>query len=290
MSNGEIFCCGEQVSCINYRADYLFSFRHRHLPQGEIISDGRTDGFYWIFVLDGKISVTGPMSESVGKGEMIIVPSLVKYRVKCESDVDAMFFISDHPKEYSTALVGRLKIECEKISFRLNKLSICRPLDIFLKLLADYLAGDMSCGHLQEEKQEELFILLNNYYTIDDLKIFLYPYVMQKDMDFKKIVLLHSQRAKSVQELVDLCGYTMSGFKKIFKEMFDEPIYQWMLQQKAEKLRRKLLEDDVNLKGLIDEFEFSSPAHFTKFCKKWLGKTPTQFMDEAKSQREQFNL
>lgn len=292
MNCDEVFCCGEQVFCVNNRSGYSVCFKHISLLPGEkLIHDG-LNGICWVFVLDGEISVIGQVKEkeNVGKGEMVLLSSFTKFHSVCGEAADLMVFTSDHPKEYSAALLDKLKEGCEKTTYRLNKLPIRNSLDIFLRLLVGYLKIGMVCEYLYEEKQEELFILMSHYYTISELKTFLYPYVMQKDMDFKKIVLLNSVKARSVQELVEMCGYTMGGFKKIFKEMFDEPIYQWMLQQKADKLRHKLVEDDINLKSLIDEFGFSSPAHFTKFCKKWLEKTPTQFIESVKTQREQLNL
>ena len=41
---------------------------------------------------------------------------------------------------------------------------------------------------------------------------------------------------------------------------------------------------------IIYEFGFSSPAHFTKFCKKWLGMTPTKFIEEQKMTGEHIDL
>mgnify|MGYP002139751058 CR=1 FL=1 len=69
---------------------------------------------------------------------------------------------------------------------------------------------------------------------------------------------------------------------RAFKEIFDEPIYQWILGKKADRLKERLSGEEVNLKEIIYEFGFSSPAHFTKFCKKWLGMTPTKFIEEQK--------
>lgn len=292
MSNESIFCCGEQVSCVNYRSDYSVHFGHVFLSCDERFENKAPNHVSMVFVLKGKVQVVceGKKDEEVEEGEMFLLSPLLKSQVKCVEDVEILVFTSDHPKEYSAELVRSLKKECEKLNYHFNKLPIRQPLDAFFELLECYLKDRMACGHLLEEKQEELFILLNNYYTKSELELFLYPLAMLKDSDFKEIVIQNSLRAKGVQELIDMCGYTTGGFKKIFKEMFDEPVYQWMLQQKADKLRYRLAEDDVNLKGLIDEFGFSSPAHFTKFCKKWLGKTPTQFMDEVKSQREQINL
>ena len=58
----------------------------------------------------------------------------------------------------------------------------------------------------------------------------------------------------------------------------------------ADRLKDRLSGEDVNLKVIFYEFGFSSPAHFTKFCKKWLGMTPTKFIEELKMTGEHIDL
>ena len=84
----------------------------------------------------------------------------------------------------------------------------------------------------------------------------------------KKLIEDNCLHVKSVAELAQICGYSVSSFKRAFKEIFDEPIYQWILGKKADRLKERLSGEEVNLKEIIYEFGFSSPAHFTKFCKK----------------------
>lgn len=292
MGYEDTFCCGESMSCLNYRSEYRVYFKRRALTVGEGFKHNGPNGICMVFVISGRICVFEQEKRHVDieAGEMVVLSSLAKQEVVCEQNAEIIWFISDYLREFSAKLVRNLEDDCNKINYRFNKLPIRRSLNSFLELLDSYLKNGMTCGYLLEEKQDELFILLDAYYTRSELALFLYPYTAIKDSDFKKMVLQNSLQAKGVPELIELCGYSVGGFKKMFKDVFGGSIYQWMLQQKAEKLRYRLAEDDVNLKTLIDEFGFSSPAHFTKFCKKWLGKTPTQYMEEVKSQRNQINI
>ena len=113
---------------------------------------------------------------------------------------------------------------------------------------------------------------------------------MHKEGDLKKLIEDNCLHVKSVAELAQICGYSVSSFKRAFKEIFDEPIYQWILGKKADRLKERLSGEEVNLKEIIYEFGFSSPAHFTKFCKKWLGMTPTKFIEEQKMTGEHIEL
>lgn len=77
---------------------------------------------------------------------------------------------------------------------------------------------------------------------------------------------------------------------RAFKEIFDEPDIPMDIGQKGDRLKERLSGEEVNLKEIIYEFGFSSPAHFTKFCKKWLGMTPTKFIEEQKMTGEHIDL
>ncbi len=287
-----VFCCREPMSCLNYRSECRVYFKQLVLGEGERLEHKGLNDICVLFVLSGRICVFEQEKRQVcvEAGEMVVLSSLAKQEVVCEQEAEIVWFMADYLKDFSAKLIRSLEDDCNKTNYRCNKLPIRKVLSSFLELLICYLKNGMDCGYLLEEKREELFILLDAYYTRSELALFLYPYVVIKDSDFKKMVLLNSLKAKGVPELIELCGYTSGGFKKMFKEVFGGSIYQWMLQQKAEKLRYRLAEDDVNLKALIGEFGFSSPAHFTKFCKKWLGKTPTQYMEEVKSKRGQINI
>ncbi len=59
-----------------------------------------------------------------------------------------------------------------------------------------------------------------------------------------------------------------------------------MQQQKLNKITAKLNNKEIPFTEIIDEFEFSSAAHFTMFCKKYLNTMPSQFRKEAILQRE----
>lgn len=95
---------------------------------------------------------------------------------------------------------------------------------------------------------------------------------------------------KSVAELAQICGYSVSSFKRAFKEIFDEPYTNGYWVKRPIGLKTVWSGEEVNLKEIIYEFGFSSPAHFTKFCKKWLGMTPTKFIEEQKMTGEHIDL
>ena len=287
MYNGDVFCCYDKNTCSSYKNDDSVCFKHIK-SAGGIISDGwKSDGIQWIFVLSGTLEVKTKDKEiTLEAGDMFLLP-VEKYAVISIEESELIFFTSDRPTEYCVTILAELFENVREVEEGFVKLKIVKPLDKFLSLLMVYMDSGVDCKYLFEGKQHELFMVIRACYTEEELVSFLYPLTLRKDSDQRKLIIDNCSKAKNIQELATLCGYSVGGFKRLFKEIFNEPIYRWMQQQKVNSLKIRLREKDVNLKELIDEYGFSSPAHFTKFCKQWLGMVPTQY---KKSQQKEIEF
>ena len=51
--------------------------------------------------------------------------------------------------------------------------------------------------------------------------------------------------------------------------------YKWLMMKRAENINYKLSQTYIPFSDIIDEFNFSSAAHFSNFCKRFLGDTPS---------------
>lgn len=284
MDIAKIFYTWEHLSCVNYTRNLNGGFKLVSLEQGlsHIFKEDKTD-YFLFFILSGKIKVNAPDCTSwfTGEKEMFLIFEGVS--IECLTPVELIFFTTDHPGNEGSKLLHRLSSVCEKVEYVFKPVEIRKELQLFLILLKIYLSDKIACGHLQETKQEEFFTLLCNYYTIVELAELFYPVVNNKDRDFKKLVMAHCLNARSVTELIDFCGYNAHYFKKVFNEIFHVPIYQWMQMQKLEHIKYRLTDVNVNLKELMAEVGFDSASHFNKFCQKWLGMSPTQYMENMKN-------
>lgn len=274
----DVYCCSSKISCNSYKSDGLVSFRLIETKTGILAEKWDATGIQWIFLLSGSLVVgTQRGNIEINAGEMFLLP-VEKFILSVVTDSNLIYFTSDRPTEFCVRTLANLP-ECRRHGHELpDKLRIASLLDKFLKLLMIYLRSGLDCKNLFETKQQELFMLLGACYSSEELARFLLPLTLRKDNDLKKFVIENCSKAKGVHELALLCGYSVGGFKRLFKEMFNEPVYRWMLQQKANNLRVRLAGKNVNIKEIIDEFGFSSPAHFTKFCKQWLGMVPTKYI------------
>lgn len=158
-------------------------------------------------------------------------------------------------------------------------IEVYEPLKLALATIHRYYKDGLKCSEVMESKLKEVFFVLSGYYKPEMLGELLAP-LLRKEVDFKEFVMMNHYRAKSVQELAELCGMDFRKFNKLFKETFNAPPYTWMLDQKADLIEERLADPTVSFKDIMEEFRFSSPSHFTVFCRRQFDKTPSQHRKE----------
>ena len=133
----------------------------------------------------------------------------------------------------------------------------------------------LNCINIYESKLKELFFYLGAFYEREQVAWLLAP-LLRQEIDFKEFVVQNFLRAKTVQDLADQRGMPVRVFKKKFQESFNMPPYTWMLQEKAKYIDQQLADAAVPFSEIIKDFGFSSPSHFTVFCRRQFDMTPTQ--------------
>lgn len=138
-----------------------------------------------------------------------------------------------------------------------------------------YLLPNSKCSYINELKRQELLLMLFSYYNKEDLAQFFYP-VLCRDMDFRFFVLSHSLTVTRLEDFARLMHCSVSTFERRFREHFDEPAYHWLQRHKSIHILHDIRMTNKSFFDLSVEFSFSSQAHFSKFCKKQYGNTPSE--------------
>lgn len=154
-------------------------------------------------------------------------------------------------------------------------LDIKEPLQMCLDSIKYIALDQLRCQNIFSMKLREIFFIVSAYYDPNDLGRLLVP-LLQREVNFKDFVIHNFLRVTTVQELADLRGQSLRQFKKDFQEAFDMPPYTWMLQEKAKFIDERLADPTLPFSEIIEDFGFSSPSHFTVFCRRQFGMTPTQ--------------
>lgn len=129
---------------------------------------------------------------------------------------------------------------------------------------AEFYAGIKIC---------EFFFLVGMSYSERDRARF-FESLDTAEQSFATFIYCNYKRAASVRELATMACYSLSGFEKRFRKIFGQPASQWIARQKALMIYTEICDTQKPFKILSYEYGFSCPSHFTRFCRKHLGKAP----------------
>ncbi len=147
-----------------------------------------------------------------------------------------------------------------------------------LKLLLEGLAGYLkeqpcACSRYIDIKCRELVYILLCYYPQYQISTFLYP-ISSYTESFQYFVMQNYYKVKNVEEFAHLGGYTTTTFRRLFKEMYGIPVYEWILNKKREGILDDLQNTKQRISVICARYGFDSLSHFAHFCKDSFGDTP----------------
>ena len=151
----------------------------------------------------------------------------------------------------------------------------------FLNIIVKSVPNGLRCLYYQELKQKELLFYLRTYYQEEELAAFFAP-ILNNDAHFSKLIYKNYKSAKNVADLAARVNYSLSGFKKRFVKVFGISPRNWMEREKAKKIYYEINCTQKTFKEIAVEYDFSSSAHFDKFCKKAYGMSPGALRENNK--------
>ena len=273
----ELLYAYEHLTCKNYVSDYHIGFSKKKLKKGEKLHFEDKYFNYFIFLLEGNmlLSCNEFRNHSCREGEMIFIAQDSSAEGEALlSDVEYILLSFDNQFTLCDQLALESLIAHEKKPTIFNKIEIRPPLMQVLDSVQFYLDYKILCKHLHAIKQKEIFLILRAFYTKEEIARFLSP-MLNRDIDFKAFVLRHYQEVKTVEELATMCNMSVRSFNRKFNDYFDDSPYSWMLKQRSRHIKSKLADAKASFSSIIKEYGFSSPAHFTTYCKKQFGESPS---------------
>lgn len=163
--------------------------------------------------------------------------------------------------------------EISKIKYKFTAVPINEAMESFVRSVVFYLSNNIDCDLIQNSKLEELFVVFRYFYTREQFLTLFYT-LFNNSISFRSLVVNNAPNAKNVEMLAKLCGHSLSHFKLLFNQHFEETPYVWMQLQRAVEISCLLKDTAVPLKNIIKKFGFTSHGHFSLFCRKFLGDTP----------------
>lgn len=284
----KLFCLNEHTSCYNYARCVQEGFRYYTFDKG-LEHEEELQNDCILFVLKGSLRFSyNEFQFTISAGKMVFVcrESLFStYSLeKCEVVV-ALFESGVWPcQKISFSELSYLR---DIIEYRMEPLEIKDRLYRFLELLECYLKDGANCIHFHEIKIKELFWNMRFYYSKRELASFFYM-VIGRSQGFRNMVLNNYKKCKTVKELASVCGISISSFKRQFAAEFGETPTGWMQKQLVREIKYKLSITDLPLGSIVYELNFSSLAHFSRFCKRCLGCSPKEWREQMKNNLKTF--
>lgn len=264
---------------------YRRFYKHQFEQQEEISLPPERG--YILFILEGQIKLKDTKDIHLCKtNQMILLGYTHKYSITALTKGTILVLsFTTHYHVCVNLNAERIWRAMNSLTYKFNTLEMNFPMLEFVKSIMFYLDHKIYCDYLQESKAVEIFIIYRFFYTSEELANFFYP-VLYKDLSFDTLVRTNCEKAKTVQDLANLCGYNLSKFKKLFTTHFGISPYQWMQQQKTSIIKARLLDKSVPIKSIAYEFGFVDQSHLNTFCKKYLKATPLQIRNNSENQNQ----
>lgn len=272
-----IYYVEEHKSCKYFMKENESLFEFIKFDHADIYKSREVKLNALIFFITGrfKLVVGKRKSQSVNEGVMLAVSEHESFKIYCRDNSKMMIMYFSTPVSACSKAVFYSYVKyVNPDEYKDIPLPINPPIEAFIELLDMYVSTGASCGHLYEMKREELFLALRWFYTKEELGHLFYR-VVNDTCSFRRFVLDNHRKFDNVTEMIEASNMSKSAFYEKFKKTFSVSVKQWLLYRQKQEMLSKAAEPDITAKDLMNEFNFSSPAHLTSFCKKQFGLTPS---------------
>lgn len=277
----------DQIRCTKYTDCASCSFYQKHIfkyrsyPKGVLIPQERVLQNTMYFLLKGEVRVNSEEHPDTifREGQCILQPVGSRVEFQVLESTEAILYLFERPQNICNERYNKSMSMASAGHVGPVVLDICYPLNYFLEGMKSFLDNDLRCSLFLQSKQTELLFLLNCYYPIKDLSAF-YSTIYRYSKSFQYFILQNYQNVKDVEAFAQLGGYSIPTFRRLFKDTFGEPAYQWMLKRKCQDIHSDLLTTDLSISDICYKYGFESLSNFSHFCRSNFGQSPRAIRSE----------
>lgn len=276
------------ATCHSYTLEPEAGFSLIRLKAGEKMEIERGDYNCLLFLLSGNFEISSEerCEYVVREGHFVFCFRAYHYELTALSDIEivrAHFIAAGAACDMIpfNSIAGKIK----KINYKFTQVAVNEPMALLLQSVKMYLENSMRCNHLHRAKIQEMFVIFKFFYT-PQIQLRTFYNLFDRNQSFVSLVRNNAPRVKTVEELADICGFSIQHFNNMFKQEFHDTPYSWMQKQRIIEIERLLTETNVPLKSIIKMYSFTNHGHFALFCRKYLEKTPLKIRKEARAKRE----
>ena len=275
------FPCKRHVDCSLCPKAAEGTLIYRKYPQGHHDPAEKCTQNFMMFILHGELLINSQEHPGVTlhEGQFILQAIGSKIELLALTEVEYIMYSFN---ELSTICEDRYKevIDSSEEPNVYTPLQFNERLTNYLFDLRQYLIEDIPCGQFVDLKTKELVFLLLSYYPKSQLSEFFFP-ISTYTESFHFFVMRNYEKVKNVEEFAHLGGYSVTSFRRLFKNMYGMPVYEWILNKKREGILEELKYTKARIGDISQRYGFESMSHFAHFCKASFGDTPRSLRNRA---------
>lgn len=232
--------CIQYTNCTGCPKNVENILVYRNLPKGEHIPKDKCTQNCMLFMIKGELLINSEEHPGITLRERQIVLQAIGSKVEILALTDVEYVIywfnelpllcEDRYKEMMEQAEAPLTYTPLIMSERLYHLVTSMP---------EFLAEENPCSKYIDLKCKELVFLITNFYPLPQLGSFFYP-ISTYTESFHYFVMQNYSKVKNVEEFAHLGGYTTTTFRRLFKNLYGVPVYEWILEKKREGILEDL--------------------------------------------------
>lgn len=274
----------EHLSCLNYQMDSDVGFSCQQLEENEIYRIDNSKSSCTLFMIEGEavFDLGKYKGLRILQNQMVFIPQNIGTQIKSITGSKCMLLFWDRNVSVCDKLfLGSLSVRGEGQTSDNLILPVKKPLIEVLNSVRTYLEARLLCRHMHLLKQQELLLVLKGFYTKKELAEF-FSSSTRIRRDFEKFVMENYKRVNSVKEFADLYYISERSFSRKFHSSFGESPYKWMQKKKAEQVLEMISDPELSFQEISGKLGFSSSSHFTAYCRRMYGMSPTKLREKNK--------
>ena len=187
-----------------------------------------------LFLIRGEVLVNSQeyAGTMLRAGEFILQAIGSKFEMLAMTECECIYYRFIQPELFCDFRFNHIMKEVSS-PLIYSPLKIIPELKYFLDGSKSYLSESKVCRDLLSLKRKELAFVLGYYYSDYDLASLVHP-LSKYTSTFQYFILQNYKKVKTVEELAQLGGYTVSTLRRIFNNVFHEPVYEWMQARRKE--------------------------------------------------------
>jgi transcriptional regulator, AraC family len=259
-------------------------FTCQQLEKDEVYRIDNSKSSCTLFIIEGDVifDLGKYKGLRILQNQMVFIPQNIGTRMKSITGSKCMLLFWDRNMSVCDKLfLGSLSARGEDRTADNFILPVRKPLAEVLDSVGMYLEARLLCKHMHLLKQQELLLVLKGFYTKKELTAFFSASTGIRQR-FEKFVMENYKKVNSVKEFADLYYVSERSFSRKFHSCFGESPYKWMQKKRAEQMLEMICDPELSFQEISGRLGFSSPSHFTAYCRRMYGMSPTQLREKNK--------